>query len=68
MGALSVAFRERDRADLWREMGSRFRARVSEAGCWRLSERFDAFREGGPMKRVGAGSRLGFVLAVGDGL
>lgn len=63
-----MAFRERGRPDLWREMGSRSRFRVASAGCWRLRDKFDALRDGGAMKSVGAGSRLGFVLAVGDGL
>lgn len=62
-----MAFRERGRPDLWREMGSRSRFRVASAGCWRLRDKFEALRDGGAMKSVGAGSRLGFVLAVGDG-
>lgn len=40
-------------------------------GSWirgREMESWEALREGGPTKRVGAGSRLGFEVAVGDGL
>lgn len=41
---------------------------VTSEGSWRETESCDVLREGGPTKRVGAGRRLGLVLAVGDGL
>lgn len=57
----------RERADLPRVKGSRAPAAALES--WvavRVMESWDALREGGPTKRVGAGRRLGFVFAVGD--
>lgn len=34
---------------------------------WRETESWDVFRDGGPTKSEGAGSRLGLVFAVGEG-